>query len=235
MKTRRWALALLVMGATLVAGAPARAEAPGGVSFAVTDFRGGPAPQAFLSGRISSSSGPYAFLLETDASGHASTEGVPPGTYDMTVEPNRFLTDSVGPYTQLVTVVSGQTTEVDVHLPASDWVSGRVTDRITHKGLSGVRVNARSHCDYDGDLCDALHNYTDANGYYTIHSLIADPNWPSTTYRVLLGSGDVGTPWPRATRSRRRPASATSGSTSRGSPRTATCPASDPPVGARCT
>jgi hypothetical protein len=69
-----------------------------------------------------------------------------------------------------------------------------VTDRITHKGLSGVRVNARSHCDYDGDLCDALHNYTDANGYYTIHSLIADPNWPSTTYRVLLGSGDVGNP-----------------------------------------
>jgi hypothetical protein len=194
MHVLRRVLAVLALGAAVAAPLPARAELPGSVTVTVTDFRGAPAVQT----GVFASTDPYyhgrVFSFQTDSAGHGSATGVPAGTYYLTFEPLRFTTDSVGPFTQTLTVVSGETVHVDFQLPASDWVSGRVTNRVTHKGLPGVEVQAHSQCRYAGDLCDGMYGYTDADGYYTIHSLIADSNWPGTEYRVTLYSRDVSSP-----------------------------------------
>jgi hypothetical protein len=165
------------------------------VSFTVTDFRGDPAAQTLIGASVRPEDSGSVFGAETDASGHASASGVAAGSYYLTVQPNRYLTDSIGPYyDQVVTIVAGQTADVAITLPASDWATGRVTNRLTHKGIGGVQVDARSQCQYAGDLCDSAFALTNAEGYYHIHSLIADAMWPSNTYLIYLDSKYVDSP-----------------------------------------
>ncbi|HUR50873.1 MAG TPA: hypothetical protein VMZ11_02000, partial [Mycobacteriales bacterium] len=140
-------------------------------------------------GRVDPDRRDNVFQLSTDTAGRAAAADVPPGTYYVLIEPNRFFTDSFGLSQAMITVVPGQTTDFSFQLPASDWAFGRVTNRVNHKPLRGIEVIASSTCRFDGDLCEARGGYTDAYGYFTIHGLIADPvNWPGMTYKVYLYS-----------------------------------------------
>jgi hypothetical protein len=88
-----------------------------------------------------------------------------------------------------VTVTSGATKDVAVQLPGTDWVTGRVTDRVTHQGLGGVQITASSSCRYAGDLCDQAYGWTTPDGYYVVHSVGAPAFWGPTTWTIRVTSG----------------------------------------------